>query len=134
MSATGVEYKNALEVVGATAEGESRGRWSGPQNEVPTPTKEHEIMDQIIAATTDITPVRIEIPLFGRAGIRNEPEGSAIAVVRTEGSVSSVELEIDPATSGFDNVMWLTPAEAVEYAIAILNAARAARLLNDGDH
>ena len=81
------------------------------------------------------SPTRFEVPLSGglETGLRNDPEAPMVAAVRTgSNGTAIVELEIDPATSGFENVVWLTSAEAVEYALAILRAAGAAAAQNVG--
>lgn len=92
--------------------------------------KETDLMD-ILAPTADTAlPAPFVVPLTGRrrGGLRNVPEGPLVAAVRlSSNGTPIVELEIDPATSGFDNVAWITADEAIAYAHAILEAAFAAR-------
>ena len=95
-------------------------------------------MNHIIAGTTDTSATnfgtkprrRSEVALVGgiETGIRNDPEGSMVAAVRTASNgIAIIELVIDPATSGFDNIAWLTTEEAVAYAHAILTSVASTR-------
>lgn len=86
-----------------------------------------------MAPTTD-SAHRWEVHLEGglASGLRNDPEGPMIAAVRTASDGGPlVEIEIDPATSGFHDIAWLTAEEAVAYAHAILRAAEAAARITD---
>lgn len=86
-------------------------------------------MATIIAPAAAADLPRFETHLHGglAAGFRNDPEGPLAAAVRTASdNTTIIELEVDAATSGYDNVAWITLREARAFALAILNAVDAA--------
>lgn len=86
-------------------------------------------MTTIIAPAAAADLPRFETHLSGGldAGFRNDPERPLVASVRSaDDKTPLIELEIDAATSGFDNVAWVTISEARSFALAILDAIDAA--------
>lgn len=57
-------------------------------------------------------------------GLRNDPRHRILAVRAAElgPHAPMIDIEVDTATSGRVDLMWLTPAEARRYALAILTA------------
>ena len=85
------EDKSALEVVGATTEGESQSRWSGSRNEVPTPCKEQNTMS--MSGTTDKALVPAPAtPATAGAGDSGKPTGIAVPAWAT--TVGEWELDV----------------------------------------
>lgn len=121
--------QNALETGATVTEGESESRANGSQQMSSTNLEEGEPMSIMAPRPGYLNDARPEdgvTPLVGglAEGLRNDPENDLEVRLRTATNGSElVELEIDGATSGFDNIAWLTPQEAFHLALNLADKA-----------